>query len=689
MTSSTHSADPSGSKKDKNGKEDKKRDTAQSGQASASSISSSNRNTSTTGNGSGGAASTRHFVFGQPNTGEFSFGQPSTINPHGGVQGPAAVAGALAAYQPNTWKTLPDSRWSGLSSPGQEQSFMNSGPGSGFYPGWNTRAWNSGQYQTGNSGPGTADSIFGRDFPPRSRKRDRDFDSDSESSFRPNKKAAFTTNISDVKEYTRDPDVKMRDIKLHSQPEAKNYIVQTNNRNVTLARLGGKKKEKTLLQQLNYHKSIGGPNAEIVSLMKNMPPPGARGRSLPSLSTVRGLASSESSQGMSICSSSSRSRPSKPTRGTEIDAQYAGAEEPKGKFCPNCKGSDHHVNVCVGPPNSIHGDIPACTRCLTLDNPDKPDWHQLDGCPLVVTILADLGVDGRSRLSRELVGRLGDNDIAWLMETMVTERLRKPPLRSRCFDWIDILMEFSSRFYEGAAPPQLQGKLPWTKQFALHVLQTWDPAPSDKGVGASVAQEGQAEKKPLPWRTYNYRLADINTLPSGFADDESNFSGLRIEWENGRTASQVFKASDRPSEPKAQKVAASQAQVVQNADRERIAQLERSISRMAELMDNQQKLLESVIPSQPKPVPEPVENLTHAVNAWKLDTQAFEQEVSNMPATGTDSLGGLGDGAPVEQASLGVPLPDKPGATGAGPENVDGSASGTGQEDAAMKDADK
>lgn len=199
-------------------------------------------------------------------------------------------------------------------------------------------------------------------------------------------------------------------------------------------------------------------------------------------------------------------------------------------FCVNCEKDTHTISDCVGPPNWSYGDMVICTgtTCRTMGS--EFGGHKFDDCPVFRDILSSNQIPQGVLLSPELLRIIDDRDIGWIFFALIERRMRKPCVRSRYVDWVDVLMEFSQRFHQGKSPPRLHG-LPWPKEFS-------------RALYTRTRQNNAGTGELPPWDTFNYWVPEVKNLPTG-PFEAMGWGMLSQQWHDGTLDLQTFASEDR------------------------------------------------------------------------------------------------------------------------------------------------
>lgn len=203
--------------------------------------------------------------------------------------------------------------------------------------------------------------------------------------------------------------------------------------------------------------------------------------------------------------------------------------------CANCNREGHLVGDCVGPPNKIHGDLPACPICDSFagrvkDNV-RPSVHRFDDCHKVLAVLYRLQREKCHRIDYRDLAALTNDELLMFFRALVVKRVRKVPIRTKLVCWIDILREVARRFQNTEAITSLGNMTPWSKAYAIQQHK----------LGALQVK---------PWEFYDYEAGNLQSLPAGPVEQ------VETNWEdfvaNGlpQFAAQVFVSSDRQQPPR-------------------------------------------------------------------------------------------------------------------------------------------
>lgn len=266
-------------------------------------------------------------------------------------------------------------------------------------------------------------------------------------------------------------------------PNKTNIIFKTSDPKTTISRSCGDRFQDVIKAQYDHLESIHGPSFDYVMNITVRPLMSGPG---PKIQLVN---LSQSSQPLVSTKKDGRRR----DPGT--DPVQAPAQGQEHNSCPNCGREGHLVGDCVGPPNPIHGDLPACPVCDTFagraKNLTSSPGHRFDDCPEVDTVFYNHHWDKDRRLVFEELASLTDNQLLFFFNALVVKRLRKTPIRTQLVCWIDVLREVARRAPGSEAIHSLGNMTPWTKDFAKQ-------------------QRDSAAQLAKPWELYNY--ADRNTL---------------------------------------------------------------------------------------------------------------------------------------------------------------------------------
>lgn len=210
------------------------------------------------------------------------------------------------------------------------------------------------------------------------------------------------------------------------------------------------------------------------------------------------------------------------TSGTAAAAALPVATEPPVGSCLNCGKNTHTVKDCIGPCNSVQGDIPMCPMCDTMDGKNQDHGHQFDKCYLVVPIVARFQLARGQQMSAAQMQDLTADELQLLFNNLAVGRASKTPLRTRHFCWVDVVLEAARRNGDVAVIQALPRSVPWTKSFA----------------------KAQLVKAVPPWDVYDYgNRGMIGSLPR--EDYPRGAADLRAKRGDGSLPAQVWDMSAR------------------------------------------------------------------------------------------------------------------------------------------------
>lgn len=198
-----------------------------------------------------------------------------------------------------------------------------------------------------------------------------------------------------------------------------------------------------------------------------------------------------------------RPKPRKPESQSQPPAQPPAQAHPQGQElipCANCNRKGHLVGDCVGPPNKIHGDLPACPICDKfagrVEGMTDPNGHRFDDCHHVKDIFHRHQWDISHRLTYSELAALTDDELLMLFRSLVVKRVRKVPIRTKLVCWIDVLRETVRRFHNTDVITPLGNMTPWTKTFSIHLQNPFF-------------------LNTKPWEFYDYTAGITQSLPAG------------------------------------------------------------------------------------------------------------------------------------------------------------------------------
>lgn len=253
----------------------------------------------------------------------------------------------------------------------------------------------------------------------------------------------------------------------------------------------------------------------------------------------RNITSSDSTENLiSTKRGGRRQKPGKPQSQAQLPAPAQAQAHPQGQPtlpCANCNRKGHLVGDCVGPPNQVHGDLPACPICDSFAGRVKdnagPSVHRFDDCHKVLAVLYRLRKEKYHRLDYKDLASLTNDELLMLFRALVVKRVRKVPIRTKLVCWIDVLREAARRFQNTETITSLGNMTPWTKAYAIQQHK----------LGALQVK---------PWEFYDYEAGNTQSLPAGPVEQ------VETNWEdfvaNGlpQFAAQVFVSSDRQQPPR-------------------------------------------------------------------------------------------------------------------------------------------
>lgn len=339
-------------------------------------------------------------------------------------------------------------------------------------------------------------------------------------------------------------------------PNMTNIAFETTNPNTTISRVCGDRGRDVLRAQINHHQSIHDGEVEIYAAMTARP---LMSRSGPASQVPQASQSNWSIQDrgpevytmMTSVPLMSKSAParqvgeaSQSTVGLAIPTNTGGRRQKPGTApaqapdqdqghaaCPNCGREDHLVGDCVGPPNPVHGDLPACPVCNTFAGKAKNSTgtrgHRFDDCPKVEVVFHSHRWEKNHRLTLEDLARLSDGQLEMFFRALIMRRLRKSPIRTQLVCWIDLLREVARRYPDSVAIHSLGNMTPWTKDFAKQ-------------------QRDSAAPLVKPWDGFDYATGNTLMLPV------CPVAQVGTTWDNfvadgfPHFPPQVFNSDDRP-----------------------------------------------------------------------------------------------------------------------------------------------
>lgn len=158
---------------------------------------------------------------------------------------------------------------------------------------------------------------------------------------------------------------------------------------------------------------------------------------------------------------------------TKVRSPAMETQDPLPGCCANCKKHGHALDTCSSP-SWTFGNIPGCPFCNTTE-------HDIDNCPKI---------DGTD-------WSLAENQ-AQLLDYLYTKRVNKPQIRSRKFNFVDLLC---STVGPHNANDDLSNAMPWSDEFSMKMSH-----PRNSGV--------DLENKLTPETYHNRQLTDASYLPS-------------------------------------------------------------------------------------------------------------------------------------------------------------------------------
>lgn len=219
----------------------------------------------------------------------------------------------------------------------------------------------------------------------------------------------------------------------------------------------------------------------------------------------RNIESSDSTENLiSTKTGGRRQQPGRPQYQAQLPAPAQAQAHPQGQptlSCANCNRQGHLIGDCVGPPNQMHGDLPACPVCNSFGGGRRRSipgnqGHRFDDCGVVQAVFNRLQKGMDRRLTYEDLENITDDELLMFFNGLVKRRVRKTPIRTKLVCWVDVLRETVRRHPTSAAIHDLGGRHPWTKSFAIEQLNT-----------ANVLAK--------PWDFYDYAAGNIGSLPAG------------------------------------------------------------------------------------------------------------------------------------------------------------------------------
>lgn len=168
-------------------------------------------------------------------------------------------------------------------------------------------------------------------------------------------------------------------------------------------------------------------------------------------------------------------------------------------LCANCNRTGHLVGDCVGPPNRVHGDLPACPICDSFGGRVKNDaghrGHRFDDCHHVQGMLRRHQWDTDRRIAYADLAVFTNDELLTFLRALVVKRVRKVPIRTKLLCWVDVLREATRRFHNADIITSLGNMTPWTKNFAIQ-------------------QHNMGALDEKPWDFYDYAAGNTQSLPA-------------------------------------------------------------------------------------------------------------------------------------------------------------------------------
>lgn len=296
------------------------------------------------------------------------------------------------------------------------------------------------------------------------------------------------------------------DITVKGRRGKTNFVAQTADPHMTISSTQGAKGYRVNRDQYAFHAGLYGGEGRQVTIMRTMPP---MSDDMPPV--VQTLQASTSTAGLSTANRGPQRQrpgtnpaqpPAQPPARPPARPPAQDQGPPPGQCqdlgrCPNCDKPGHLVGDCVGPPNRVHGDVPACSICNTFGGRDKDgnqlDGHRFDGCERISMLLDKYRWDKNRRIPYKDLASLTNDELHIIFDALVVRRLRKAPIRTKLFCWIDVLRETARRGDSSKVAAHLGYMTPWTKAFAI--------------------QQHNMPKR--PWDDFDYAARDLSKLPLG------------------------------------------------------------------------------------------------------------------------------------------------------------------------------
>lgn len=278
------------------------------------------------------------------------------------------------------------------------------------------------------------------------------------------------------------------------------FVAQSNNPNVKVSTTSDPKGSNVINDQNARNQGIHGGLSEVITTMNNVPllATGSRAHN-------RNIEFSDSTENLiSTKRGGRRQKPGRPQNQAQLPAPAQAQAHPQGQptlQCANCNRQGHLVGDCVGPPNQMHGDLPACPVCNSFGGGRRRSipgnqGHRFDDCHVVQAVFNRLQRGMDLRLTYEDLANITDDELLMFFNGLVKRRARKTPIRTKLVCWVDVLRETVRRHPTSAAIHELGGRHPWTKSFAIEQLNP-----------ANVLAK--------PWDFYDYAAGNIGSLPAG------------------------------------------------------------------------------------------------------------------------------------------------------------------------------
>lgn len=312
------------------------------------------------------------------------------------------------------------------------------------------------------------------------------------------------------------------------------FVPQIIDPNVTVSTSSGPEAREVIDSQLAWHQNMYGEHNQIITATKTVPILATGSRAL-----NRNIESTDSTENLiSTKTGGRRQKPGKPQAQAQLPTPAQAQAHPQGQPtlpCANCSREGHLVGDCVGPPNQVHGDLPACPICDSFAGRVKdnagPSVHRFDDCHKVLAVLYRLRKEKYHRLDYKDLASLTNDELLMFFRALVVKRVRKVPIRTKLVCWIDVLREAARRFQNTETITSLGKMTPWTKAYAIQQHK----------LGALQVK---------PWEFYDYEAGNTQSLPAGPVEQ------VETNWEdfvaNGlpQFAAQVFVSSDRQQPPR-------------------------------------------------------------------------------------------------------------------------------------------